>query len=370
MKGSSVAVLTVLALTLTGWPTPVHAVAGRAVVPLELPPDVRAADGAYDGAGTLHVVAAHATNCVHMARPSDHDAFGPEHPIEALGQPQVGGERRPHLLVDRTGRLFVVCQGRAGLTMATSSDHGETWSAIPAGASLAARTGADVFNATMSAEGTLYVLWAGERDPKLPDDAVAQHLYLASSADGGRSFSEPRRVTSDEARACPCCVPAITCGGGDEIWIAYRSSIANVKETRVLVSRDGGKTFAARQISDNRWMLQGCPMAGPSIAATGTRVVVSWTSERNMYTSASTDGGATFSNPERLGIGRFHQVAAMPGGSIVQVWDEGHQTGLWWRDEGRPGPRIDVRPAGFLVAAPQGRLELIQVAAGNEHHGH
>ena len=346
----------------------IEAAAGRVLLPVD-PPPALAADGVYGPEGRLHVVLARENGCVHVSRASGSSGFGPEHAIPVGGQPSVGGERRPRLLADKTGQLFALWQTQAGIVLAVSTDSGVTWTARST-AALTAKTAADVFNAALGSDGVLYIVWAGERDPHLPDDQVSQHLYLASSADGGNTFTEPRAITTDATRACPCCVPAITTGKPGEVWVAYRSSAANIKETRVLVSTDAGRTFTSSQLSNHRWEFQGCPMAGPSIAVAAPHVIVSWTSDGNMYTTSSSDGGKSYAAPERLGRGRFNQVVASATGKILQVWDEGAQTGVWWRDDERPAPRVDLQPGGALIAAPDGRFELLGPRDAGKHHGH
>ena len=369
-------VISALILALSSISLSVRLAAGatlRSLTTVSLPADAVAADAVYDPTGTLHAVIVRKEGCLYASRSQGHETFAHARAVPATDPVQAGGERRPRLFIDATGRLLVIYQTRRGLSLATSTDQGQSWtpsaSAVPT-----AHTGADVFNTALGPDGTLYIVWAGERDPKLPDDQVAQHLYLASTSDGGKTFAGPQAITTDAARACPCCVPGITCGKPGEVWIAYRSSVANVKETRVIHSTDTGRTFTAKQLSDHRWFKEGCPMAGPSIAVAGPTVVVSWTSDGSMYTAASADAGQTYSAPERLGQGRFNQVAASPAGQILQVWDEGHQTGLWWREDSRPAPRVDIQPGGVLVPAPDGRFELVgaPAVAGHPagHHAH
>ena len=164
-----------------------QAAAARVLLPVD-PPPALAADGVYDAEGRLHVVLARENGCVHVSRDAGSSGFGPEHAIPAAGQPSVGGERRPHILADRTGRLFALWQTQSGIVLAVSTDSGVTWTPRSTTA-LTAQTSADVFNAALSSDGVLYLVWASEKDPHLPDDQVSQNLYLASSADGGKTFS-------------------------------------------------------------------------------------------------------------------------------------------------------------------------------------
>lgn len=191
-------------------------------------------------------------------------------------------------------RQIVLAPVDDGFTLKTSDDGGKTW----AQRSSRSITGHErIESQFVAAQGRrVYLTWIDLDAPRSPGDAVAKPIYLAISEDGGASWSAPRDVTRGLPRACPCCVPQIALSG-DAVYIAYRTSIENVKEVAVLVSHDRGRTFRFRPVSRDRWKFMGCPAIPPKLVAAGRRVSVTWTREKTILSAGSRDGGRSFSRP-------------------------------------------------------------------------
>jgi hypothetical protein len=81
--------------------------------------------------------------------------------------------------------------------------------------------------------------------------------------DEAHSWQPSVRVAGD---ACPCCRLALHADSLDRVAIAYRGARADLRDPRLAVSRDGGATFALDTlVSDDRWLLPGCPSVGPAL---------------------------------------------------------------------------------------------------------
>jgi hypothetical protein len=109
-----------------------------------------------------------------------------------------------------------------------------------------------------------------------------------------------------------------------------------VRDIAFTVSRDGGRTFGAPvRVSDDQWVLDGCPENGPAIAVDARgRIHVVWptlipgatpTSEATLglFYATSTDG-RRFTPRQRIpteGVPRHPQIAPGPDGVVV-TWDE------------------------------------------------
>lgn len=99
--------------------------------------------------------------------------------------------------------------------------------------------------AVYDATGTLHVAWA---DAPGTSDPGIQHVYYARSTNGGASFEPPRRVSSgvaDETRASEVRVLA---GGGGQVAVAWwgeaRSGNITLATAFVASSADGGASFS------------------------------------------------------------------------------------------------------------------------------
>ena len=137
---------------------------------------------------------------------------------------------------------------------------------------------------------------------------------------------------------CYCCKTAVAAGADGSIYAAWRHVYpGNIRDIAFTMSRDGGRTFSAPlRVSDDRWVLDGCPENGPAMALDSRqRIHVVWPTLVSGQTSdaeptlelfyASSDDGRSFTPRRRLpaqGLPRHATMAAMPDDSVVAVWEE------------------------------------------------
>jgi hypothetical protein len=111
----------------------------------------------------------------------------------------------------------------------------------------------------------------------------------------------------------------------------------NLRDIAFTMSADGGRTFTAPlRISEDRWAIDGCPENGPSIAVDAShRIHVVWPTlvpgptansepTLGLFYATSRDG-RRFSARQRLqtvGVPRHAQIAIGPGNEMVVAWDE------------------------------------------------
>jgi len=224
-------------------------------------------------------------------------------------------------------------------------------------------------------DGTLAMQWRVEA----PIGEFGYGARIAFSADGGRTWSEPRRIHDDgdggaehgfvstlpagrsglgtawldgrslargggmELRyrlwergtpgaervldddVCTCCNTAAA-HLGDRSWIAYRDHTAGeVRDIRVVEIASGVST----SVSADGWTLAACPVNGPGLAVAGDRLAAIWYTEAppapRVLVAFSTDAGLSFGEPLRVDdgapVGRV-DIAALQTGEMVAVWME------------------------------------------------
>jgi hypothetical protein len=86
----------------------------------------------------------------------------------------------------------------------------------------------------------------------------------------------PRALTGG---VCYCGKTAVAAGSDGSLFAAWRHVYpGNVRDIAFTASRDGGRTFAAPvRVSDDQWVLDGCPENGPAMAVDGlNRVHMVW----------------------------------------------------------------------------------------------
>jgi hypothetical protein len=158
--------------------------------------------------------------------------------------------------------------------------------------------------------------------------AQRSKLYFSSL---GRD-AKPHVVTGG---VCYCCKTALAVDAAGRLFAAWRHVFAgNMRDIAFTVSADGGRTFAAPvRVSEDAWQLEGCPDDGPtlSVDARGvahvvwpTRILENGEPTIGLFHAATSDGGR-FSSRQRLetaGVPHHPQLAAGAAGAIAVVWDE------------------------------------------------
>jgi hypothetical protein len=232
----------------------------------------------------------------------------------------------------------------------------------------------------VSGDGRVYVAWLDERDiaPKQADPAKApshmhtesnRFVYFASSEDGGRTFSKNSRVAGE---VCPCCKTSLAVGEDGRVYVGWRQVLpGDFRHIAVASSADGGRSFShAAVVSDDRWEIGGCPVSGPALAAgAGGSLRVLWytageAGKPGLYWSESHDGGRTFSP---------RQVLAETGGrgTPALLTGEGRDlTAVWEGSDGISAAPMRARLGGdgrvttAAAVAGVGELPVAADAAG------
>jgi hypothetical protein len=172
---------------------------------------------------------------------------------------------------------------------------------------------------------------AGSKGMTKPDGvAMAQQsdLFFATLGAG----AAPRALT---AGVCYCCKTAIAFGATGDIFLAWRHVYpGNFRDMAFTLSRDGGRTFAAPvRVSQDNWMLEGCPDDGPAMKVDPKgRIHIVWPAvitERDaqvkaLFHAVSGDG-QQFSPRTRIptnGQANHPQLDVAADGSLILAWDE------------------------------------------------
>jgi hypothetical protein len=140
------------------------------------------------------------------------------------------------------------------------------------------------------------------------------------------------------AGVCYCCKTSIATDTSGGIYAAWRHVYeGNIRDIAFSKSVDGGRTFTApARVSDDKWVLDGCPENGPALAIDqGKRIHVAWptlvpggtsSSEPTlgMFYATSADG-VRFTPRQPLpteAFPRHVQMIVTAQNEIVAVWDE------------------------------------------------
>jgi hypothetical protein len=338
--------------------TGVLAVSGRANANLSM-----TSSGSFVAAVWSASLADGTTDIYASVSSSEDAAFGaPVRVNRTPGDARANGEQPPRVaLAARSSgppELTVIWLSKRDaatvLLSARSSDGGKSFSAaaVVPGADAAGNRGWQSLVA--DSQGAVHAAWLDHRKLAERDSQMASmHHHNGDSAAGSTVGAKPDGVAMAQLSqvyvatlggspaqpiaggVCYCCKTAIASGRPGEIYVAWRNVYpGNLRDIAFSVSRDGGRTFSGpARVSEDHWMIEGCPEDGPVLAVDRqSRVHVVWptvVSEKGETVKALfhavTRDGKTFSERTRLpssGQANHPQITMANDGSLFVAWDE------------------------------------------------
>ena len=115
-------------------------------------------------------------------------------------------------------------------------------------------------------------------------------IYVSSSMDEGRTWSKSELVyQSPDGSVCECCKPSIESDKEGNIVIMFRNNIDGSRDLHYTKSTDRGASFSTPQkLGSGTWKINGCPMDGGGLTSFGSKGLMSaWQREGIIYTANS-----------------------------------------------------------------------------------
>lgn len=260
------------------------------------------------------------------------------------------------------------------VTISRSFDGGKTWGKrfIPHRDGVKAEHGfVSLFAAK---DGNLAAVWLDGREMKADANDAHGHGHGNMTL---RSVKIKRDGTlTDDAvldtRVCECCQTSAAMTADGPV-VVYRDRSEAEKEIRdiSIVRLQDDKWSAPRPVFADNWQLNGCPVNGPSIAATGRRVAVAWFTGANnasrVKLAFSDNAGESFGEPIIVDngnpMGRVETLILNDGSALV-CWLEKLPAGgavrvRRIRPDGKRDETITVAPSG--TARSNGFPQMVQV---------
>lgn len=239
----------------------------------------------------------------------------------------------PSLLVLEDGTLAAHWLEKSGpgtyaydVRAALSKDGGRTWSEdiVPHQDGLEVEHG---FVTLLPLEGgrSVGVVWLDGRETARGGAMTLRFARIGG--DGG--VADGALLDAD---VCDCCQTGAAVGADGPIVVYRDRTEGEVRDIRV-VRRVGGAWTEPVPVHEDGWVINACPVNGPSVAARERRVAVAWFTGApgpRVLAAFSDDAGATFGPPVRVddgaGQGRVAVVLLDDGAALVS-WLEGGGSG-------------------------------------------
>ena len=365
------------AITLSApWLIPTRAAESPGSPPVQVIQEAIQPQVAIDDRGTVHVVAIHDGNITVSTSTDRGRTFGPPVvAIDAKGKARGGMQRGPRIGVDAKGRLTVTAPlvfdeaefskkyPTNDLYVATSADAGKTWTAPLRVNEVPKKAPEALHWMAVAPSGDATIVWLDLRERK-----QGQDIYLASFRDG--KVGANRRIASE---VCECCAPGLAIGAGGTPAVAYREGGSKPSREIYLLAPQGGGDALASAIRVNRASsgLATCPMSAPAVAFApgGATVAVAWMDNRsgpggkNVYWAFRRDGklGPDEAIHRDLEGDQDHPSLAFdPSGTLWAAWED--RRSKKWQIRVRTSKNGDADRA--VTDEGEGRVSFPSLATG------
>jgi hypothetical protein len=163
-----------------------------------------------------------------------------------------------------------------------------------------------------------------------------------------------------DALTCDCCQSDIAMSSQGPL-LAYRDRTGKEVRDIVVVRNDGKRWGKPVPVHADGWVMPGCPVHGPAIAAVGDQAVVAWYTEAGndprVLVARSTDAGSRFGEPIVLDHGEAVQGRVALALDARQAWiawftEDASGQSLWLS---RRSPDLSREYQRTQVAKLQGR---------------
>lgn len=246
-----------------------------------------------------------------------------------------------------------------------SFDGGKTWSAPFIPHRDGTKTEHGFVSMFAARGGNLAAVWLDGREMKGGGHAGAHDsgghgqmtLRYATLRGRGKDFKAADEAVID-ARVCECCQTSAALTSEGPVVVYRDRTDTEVRDISIVRLR-GGRWTEPKTVHADDWRIDGCPVNGPSVAASARLVAVAWftmgdTDTPRVRLAFSTDAGATFSRPFEVDdgdpVGRV-AVLMLDDSSALVSWVERTKAGAEVRarrvrPDGTRGASITVAPSG------------------------
>lgn len=266
-----------------------------------------------------------------------------------------GGDWIAHWLVKSGGATYAY-----DVIASRSTNGGASWSPPVSPHRDGTETEHGFVSYFADASGTTHLVWldgrntgSGEGHGSHGEGEVAMTLRTAAMT--GSTFGASMEL---DARVCDCCQTAAATTEAGPIVVYRDRSEREVRDIHI-VRRIDGRWTEPRPVADDGWVIGGCPVNGPDVTASGSKVAAAWFTMADgvpaVRLALSSDSGASFvparSFSEGSALGRV-QLARVEDGFL-----------LLWMDDVDDGAVLRLGRFDWRGVS-RGARQLTRIAAG------
>jgi len=148
----------------------------------------------------------------------------------------------------------------------------------------------------IDSQGTLHLLYYSYASNNL-----FQYVRYATRESGDIAFSPstPVGLVDEYQEPCDCCQPDLFITDTDDLYIAYRNNVGDIRDTFLVTKMQGETNFSDKiQVSYHSDFINHCPSSGPTLAIQNDKIAASYyvTQETDAFISQADLNNLAFSN--------------------------------------------------------------------------
>ena len=303
------------------------------------------------------------------AKSGDGKTFSSPIVIPNSGNIQPHGENMPKIIFKPSGEILALWGAAnpnpknkySGIVFYTQSfDNGGSWTPARPLVSDTASYDQRYYDVALMPDGEAGIIWLDNRKSTKKEGSA---LYF-STTKGKNGFDQGRLIAE---QCCQCCRTDLYVDKKGGIHALFRGVIEDsIRDMVHIVSNDRGKSFSTpKRISDDNWVIKGCPHTGPAMTENNDGIHFAWFTggkNKGCYYTKSTDNGQTFTMRDTISsLGTHPQLASMSDGELLIVWDEAYMKdnklnkliGMQRRNaEGNPEGKEYITNGNILASYP------------------
>jgi hypothetical protein len=168
-------------------------------------------------------------------------------------------------------------------------------------------------------KGNVFVIWHGA--PPGTESEEERGLYVARSANGGKTFAREEKASVPKRGACACCGIRAQVDASGALHVLFRAAEAGVNRSELwLKSADQGKSFEI--VREDPWKTASCPASSASFDVRSAAQVGAWETDGRVLGAVRKGGKVAELRPGGETKQKHPSAAANAGGEVLLTWVE------------------------------------------------
>ena len=171
--------------------------------------------------------------------------------------------------------------------------------------------------------GNVYVMWQAPR-PGNTDGEAGRAVFVAKSADDGKSFKRETMALSQSIGACACCGMRAFADSRGDVFAFFRAASADHarRDETLLVSRNLGANFQVTY--SHEWTVAACPMSSACLSESDEGVLAAAETHGRVFFVRINPATGKVSDPiSQESKAKHPVVVANARGEVLLAWTEG-----------------------------------------------